>query len=479
MASPENLAEYNALIEQCGCCPAPRCCPPEIECQSGYASIAKRGFLIDDSTDSDDATATRYLAKRETWSAGGGSTYSAHPDGVSPDWESYTLATSAWDALIQEYSSMMMAGLGGDPAAGNCYVEEADLTTRCEFGGSDTETYYAMSHSTGDWVRYISSVVTHTYTSAEGDETEDHIAWEIEAAAWDVAHPDYAAEHAAWVIEHAAWETAYQAWLDGGEIGDPPEEPVEPPPRPEEPIEFYGSCTCKIVTSQTDYNEDGDIVFIETWTSYYSGVGHPFVSLGTTYAVTYEDAVTHAEFQAAAAEWVQANYHRIYDGVDTSTSSDCAPGASCSAVRYDPDGQNPAEWHEEFFRYRIKLNKCCGFRKIASRWLTVFYPETWLDWEARVLAGDSDTGTEPEPGPDREVKAWAWEGEPPLCNDSASVTDPYDDLDMWSPFSLVVFVPTGKFGMVLNRNYQQKCYESALWDDMPDVFGTDEGSASV
>lgn len=515
MADISNLAELNAVLELCGCCPAPRCCPPVIQCQSAVMSAEHVGFFDDTGSASSIDRATLYRKRRTQDHSSPYEVRSEFPE--YGEYVSESFSSSAYQASIEQWTYPHRATLNG-----SCFSEWGEIESTCEFGGSDTFMQFAVAREPEgagwSYTEYKSYERVQVYSSAEGDITELWHQWETDAAEWDADHPDYPAEHAAWEAAHAAWvtdfaawETAYQEWENGGSVGDPPEPPVEPeepPARPVEPEKFYGPCTAKITMTETSWEreyhegswrtiltppaetESGENpytrIIYKNW-----GIGNVIDGPITT-DITYEEPMTDVEFAASMEAWFASHVHLVFDAADAeegsasgSGSSPCLPSALCYAKRESYVEFDSRYYSEVAFRFRIKLDKCCGYKTLKSRWQEVFYPQDWLDWELRVIRGDSNPGDEPMPGPDPSLRAWSWSGTPPLCGGSSSSSsvsaplDPYDDPSMWSPFSAVIRVPDGKFGEVMNRNYQQQCYDSgSLWDDMPDVFGTFETISS-
>jgi hypothetical protein len=525
MAATVTLAEYNELLAHCGCCPVPRCCPPVLDCQSGFAVVNFTGFIKpDESGDSDSdgpyPMPARYQRKVLEIAEHDDQTELPHPDGGT--YVSQTITGSGYYRLIYEFSSMLEVSISGAYFAGACYYESPQESDGvCEYGGTRTQSDYALHSENGAWVRYKAVQVDSVYSSAAGERTEAHIAWKAAADQWDLDHPDYENEHATWQTAYDTWN----AWYNDREVwvaadpenrtyedfpeADPGEPGAEPPPRPEEPAEFYGPCTMKRVDTTTAWERkmvDG------TWTSvlvdpaeldqetnpytitYYGSTrigewwhGNMLHGPAAILPVSWQLPMTHAEFQAEAAAWITANIHRIYDAADISgidsSSPACEPGSGCAARReISPDITDsllPQDFvTEDFFRYRYKLNKCCGYKRILSAWREVFFPQAYLDWYASLeFLGSDETPSAPPADLDALAarKQWLWEGEPPLCpenEDSATSndTDPYDHQPMWSPWSALVRVPAGEQGLVVLRNYLQYC-GYPLPDLMPDVTG--------
>lgn len=506
--APPLVVDSNASDSQwaedgdCGCCMMPKCCPPQLQCQSGFSTIGFVGFTDPGISDSNSDGITdkflRHVTRTEENSYTETSNY-PYPDDATT-YTSLSVTSTAYEQTVMSYATALHASISGAFFAAACFIEANPEVMTCEFGGTRTETHTGLSREDGVWVEYVLQEVSKVVSSAEGDETTDHIQWELDAAQWDIDHPDYATEHAAWVTAHAEWVTAhaawvieYQAWEDAGGVGDPPEEPiepVEPPPRPVEPDEFYGPCWWKTVTTTTNYERywtgsawatraiagTEEFPNPSTVTSY-GFTGSPLEGPTTGPTVSYENRVTHAEFLAQAEAWTAANRHRIFDAADTSgESAGCEPGDLCYASR--SDGSPTTAYQEIFFRYRWKLNKCCGLYA-GLAWLEVYYPKEFIDWLAAELA--SSGHTDPPVIPTTTNKAWEWEGltRPTECNNSNSSdsvigpNDPgwnaFDDETRWSPWSLTVSVPSGEMGRVHLRNLYMSCYRS-IYGTKPDLI---------
>lgn len=517
------LDQLRATLAECGCCPPPGCCPPVVECRSGFAVAKSRGFTDPDASISDDLPSrqTRYLRHIQRRAG------VAPPDVIAlyfpyidggPSYVQNSFTVDWSHSFIQEFSQGFDASVSGAYFAGGCGPDMSTAPVesyRCEVTGGWTEMYYAERGSAFALTNYLARQVIVTLSDAEGEETENHIAWETESAAWDAAHPDYAAEvaahavaHPAWVAALDAWNSSYNDWTDawnawheGGEIGDAPVEPdpftdPEPTlaePRPTEPPEFYGPCIQKKTTVTTRWEEVGSTVVLtesteedpnpSTEVSYSDSGGGLGDIPYEEWERLYEEPVTFEDFLSLAEAWIatKADFEHASD----SGSDACPPGNLCQASKKfyaDPAAYWQSQIEIDFFQYRFKHNKCCAWAERRSEWDTIFYPQEWLDWKTATAALGS--GDEPIPEPSRPVKnprAWTWTGTPPRCDDSSSSestpTDPYDYEPMWSPWSATIFVPAGNHeGIVVNRNYQQKCYEAPP-EEFPDLFGTYDTSS--
>lgn len=548
------LEEYNALIAQCGCCEAPLCCPPEIECMAMVIHFDANGY-VDQTQGSDPADGKLYL--KEGWTGTRiGSATGGDLDGKGPAWSASINSTYFHGyAHTRYYRGGVQGAAGGSGSSDDCpWWPPETPEENCTKGGNAQYITYALHYyGEGPEYEYTYGPAVSTDSSlqsAEGETTEEFAAWRAQYptdADYDAAVADYETDYAAWVAAgedyDASWDAyveAWDAWDLGGQVGPEPEEPTLDPPGPapqppaERPEEFYGPCDFKLVENIevfiTYRGKQSDGTYPPSWTqddaavqawidagmsgdpsNYGSGTrvtygydsnDHPPTPLTSGQLTTdtvefgYADGITEAE-------WVV-----LVQGVIDSIawSDDCVfhtPWCHASRELFGTigvdSGSDPGRHEfavslrEIWTKYRIKLDKCCPWRSIKSRWQQVFYPAAWLDWLA--LSGGSDPPPEPDPGPSGELQAWSWTGVPPGCpEDSGSgggsaseePQDHFDHQPMWSPLSPVIKVPAGSYGEVWQRNYQQKCY-GGLWHDMPEVMGewegepvaSDSGSGSV
>ncbi|MES2923680.1 MAG: hypothetical protein V4819_19150 [Verrucomicrobiota bacterium] len=423
------LEKLNASLAECGCCEHPRCCPPLIECQSGFGRSKSVGFINDGTSDdrSDSGFAgvdwkqTRYLKK--TYLEVGSSpadTVTDYPGGSSGSYTSRTLAVDWEKRFIEEYDQGFRASASGAYFSGSaCDSTEETYSYRCEASGGWTETVYEAYFSAGAWHNRVGTIKVG-------------------------------------VIE---------------DIGGAP--------NPDYPGTFYPPCTLKTTLTETvhSFGVPGSPSTLEFIPGFLPA--GPF-----TTSFIYENEVTFEDWVSLVETWLASRMN--FDAAEDSGSDGCAPGALCQATKtiYDYSsvdfGQSAMD--TDWFRFRIKHNKCCAYTDLRSEWDRVFYSREWLEWFAEVSAL---TGSDPRPEepakPGRTPQVWTWTGTPPRCDDSASDSaplDPYDDETMWSPWSLVISMPDGVEGSILNRNYQQKCY-GTVPDWMPGVFGTYDPSESI
>lgn len=514
--NPPTLAEVNALLAQCGCCPLPRCCPPQLECRSVVVSANMVGFIKPPAdSDSDEVPAfmaTRYLKRTHGGLRGLGddTTYGNYPPsgaGGGGTYVNYTRTDSRSAFYVSEYDRSFQAGMA-------CIATPAALQTgHCLITGESTETYYTAyredlveGESIGANANFLSGTVVTEWVSAAGERTEEHIAWEEEADAWDLANPGHEAAVAAWQVDHdawdaevAAWEIAYQEWLNGGEVGDPPPdhrvEPTRPADRPTEPTEFYPECTLRVNTTYTNYERvnlgEGWIIRLIPEDSEYENprtdtyIHGLIIPTDDEETANYENVVTYEDFIGLVEAWSAENKVEAFASSELAESdSDYCPASEiCGAYKFYGDAASQpffAAFEARLFQYRWKLNKCCGYESITSGWREVLWPLEYLQWLAEIeLLGSDD----PVPPPPVDLdalaakKQWLWSGSPPLCpieSDSADSgtppLDPYDHEPMWSPWSAIVGLPVGERGRIGLRNYFQLCY-GTLKDFMPQVTG--------
>ena len=529
MAGITNLAELNAILAQCGCCEMPRCCPPLLECQSLTGGFFVQGYVKPDSGSDSGGIGEVYLKKGTTSILTGGGTVSggsaSGEDAGDCGYSSSTWSIDARSFYGHAYTRAYQGGIGYDTASsgsGGCPVWPLETPkVFCSASGMSTITHsdtkcWGGEGSDPPTAEYaVSAVDTYTIDEAEGDLNPDWVAWHAEFG------EGYAAAKATYE-GHLEDVAVYDAWVAAGEIPPAPPLPADPPPDMpvDPPLKFFGPCDFK-VTETIDIrphyfgkNSDGtsaepvpvgeDPTFAEWiaagapagWGPPCSGVGEivrytdtPLASLSVlaqgpvthTESTDYEDAVTGTEWLAQVAALMAAAEF---------PNQDCM-GSQCSAFRsLSGDLLTQADdlhFTEQIFRYRLKLNKCCGYNTILSGWSEVFLPQAYLDW---LLAVDAATSSEtPPPCPvdlndTATLKQWLWSGAPPLCPEdsssgsSSATLDPYDHEPMWSPWSLTVRVPDLQRGMVILRNYWQKCY-GPLPDEMPLVMGALDLSDSV
>lgn len=483
----------------CGCCIMPKCCPPQLECQSGVAYVSFEGHLIFgeswDSADGPEWERTRYL-RLVTGVEGDdqvtNDTYMDY-DADPPTEVTYareTVTASHYNRVVSEFSQAFSASMND-----RCLVSSAEFTETCEIGGVRSTSFKAVVHDGGAYYVYESHLEDRVYSSAEGDETPAHISWQVEADAWEALYTDQAgfdAAHAAWVSATAtydAWTTARDAWVNEDPDNRNPEDYPEPePPAPgdeplalsPEPTKFFGPCDIKCVTTDTYWTWNYTTHAREfDSTNTYTDYGDSTFLGPSHFVTTYETPVTYDEFLVLAGAWVEANRDEFFTSMEASASDACVPDTDC----YAENAEGTGSLTSRFFRYRWKLNKCCGLYS-GLAWLEVFYQKAFLDWLAEALV--DSTPPEAPVIPVTTNKAWEWEGltRNPDCDNSDSADsvigpndpgfDPFDDETRWSPWSLTVSVPTGEFGRVHLRNLYMSCYRS-IYGTKPDfipLYGT-------
>lgn len=537
------LDALQGTLAECGCCPPPSCCPPVVECQSRNMYARVTAFIkYPDSSDSDSDVRPGWLPhyRTKTYRKARNEVVTTTltfpgPDTHTNGGESYTSETIDYGYthdFIQEYSDIFEVENG----VPHCRFNESVYSYRCTVsGGYLRRSYGAYSTTdtgppvTGTWHTFLAYEEEVTYSDVSGLETDDHLAWEAiytDAATWQGIYDQWEIDQAAynaWLLAksiHDDWEAvrdAHDAW-EADPVGDePPEEGPEPPeegPEPTnpgdepaaEPGEFYPPCTMRTTTTQTSWG---------TYVLPGGGVGIRLVDNGSdgpdnpltfhSDSVGGDPGSPNPVFiysnEIAFESWLAAvdAFHALSANFDGQESEDSATACTtrdrCSASKYvyrnliEQDGT----WNADFqwFRYRFKLNKCCAWQDIRSEWDEVLYRQEWLAWRAAMDArGESESTpdpVEPTPAPVKTAKVWTWLGTPPRCPDDSSASssappvDPYDHEPMWSPWSAVVKMPAGEInGIIVNRNYQQKCYEAPP-QNFPDVFGIydDSDSGSV
>jgi NAD(P)-dependent dehydrogenase (short-subunit alcohol dehydrogenase family) len=177
-------------------------------------------------------------------------------------------AADSWTVIGCGTDTAALQSLGSELGPDH-RLQSCDVTDPvCEASGTEStlnrsHRVWSDSETTTTHAVVVDQTESQTIVSVAGEETAEHIQWEIDHAAWAAANPDYEAEHAAWVVAHAAWEIDYAAylvtysawaeaweawvvahaeWVDdhdawedawaawdaGGQVGPEPMEPVEP-----------------------------------------------------------------------------------------------------------------------------------------------------------------------------------------------------------------------------------------------------------
>lgn len=502
---PYTLHHLNQILHECGCCQHPSCCEPEVEYQSGSCLVDDVGFVDHDESNgesgSDDEPwkVTKYLRRVLTSGYTGYAGVQVPYPSPNPEGEKY-IGSSAEGSItmkyFEEYSSPIEASASG---IYTCKEDDSVFSTRCTYAGSMTEEHKGTYRHDGKWHSYVSTVVSMTVSSVAGQRRKEHIEWEENHSAWEAANPNYEQDvqqyneaHSAWQAAEAQWQNAWNNWHAGGQQGEEPpypNAPTEPPKPPSEPTKFYSECTSKSTYTRRNYRivyQDG--LPVREMVPSSPGNPNPYnyetipmqaIGVAVPTKTTYEEPVSWRQWLSLADAWVNANVISFpNDSADESAAPDlgnCKPGDwhyAQKTVGMGPGGTtgNPAKrMLSRYFRYRLKLNKCCGYKDIRSEWDLIRYPAKWLQWSS-----GGQNGVEPEL-PEKTPQVWGWSGTPPQCHDSDSAPkedDPYDYRPMWSPWSQVVKMPDGEDeGIMRNRNYKQKCYEGPP-EDMPEVFGT-------
>lgn len=203
--------------------------------------------------------------------------------------------------------------------------------------------------------------------------------------------------------------------------------------------------------------------------------------------VTLSDPVTKPVAMSTArdrlVQWME-DIERICGSVSESVDEECSAlvpvcGSDCMAkmeIEWPTEGAFGTQTATfsatiSAFQYRWKLDSCCRNQKIRAEWDEVFFPKVFLAWldEIRLQS---------EPGPPPVMptvtkKAWQWEGTPPGCDESASwfeEDDRFLDESMWSPWSLPVLPPPGEEGIVVLRNLMIDCNPDSKWGSKPELM---------
>lgn len=480
----------------CGCCEMPGCCPPLLECQSGFVRAEAHGFT-DPYSDSDSSVPVLYRKKVIGQREIGGERLNDYPHNEpSPgaQWVRVTVTTDREYEEAEEYDPWLQISISGAYFSGSCVSQDFVYLPRvCTYSGTRTTENYAIHWNGSSWDRYKASEYVQTNSSGEGDTTEAFAAWRDEFPTdedYETALSDYESEHATWTTENDAYnqawddyDAAWAEWDAGGQVGPEPEEPTLDPPgdeptppseRPEQ--ETYGPCTLKTVTvfRRWDPVFSGGAVTgttlaeEETTTSYSTTSNGMSIADGSSvesYGPELQNPITEAEFLSEVDAWVATNLPDVlasWSDDSGSDSIDCRPGSLCYASRGAPF---PYVYAEDFFRYRWKLNKCCGSYSALS-WLEVFFAEDEACVDSTADSQCSDIIV--------TNKAWEWTGTGPDSACDASDTsgseafDEFDDETRWSPWSAVVQVPDGRHGTTVLRELHMLCWRSSRYGQKPE-----------
>ena len=175
--------------------------------------------------------------------------------GTIPDYIVETISSDAVYFYGLEWERLFEGSIGISGAG--CPVFDEVSNILCTFSGTYTRNLYKTVVWGSDPFNYVyglSQTEVITVSNVEGEETADHIAWEVEHAAWVIDHAAWVVDHAAWVIAHAEWVDDWASWDAGGQVGPEPEEPTEPtePVEPVEPPEFYLQCDWLVTITTTE-----------------------------------------------------------------------------------------------------------------------------------------------------------------------------------------------------------------------------------
>lgn len=504
--NPDSSDSTEAEPGDCGCCAMPKCCPPELECQSLRGSFSRMGFLEFGDSASDGATWRVYHKQGVRTTRVGSGTDSSTGTSADCGYSSSTYSINVTQFIGQEVPRVYYGGIGYGQGSASTSASDS---TGCPFWGPVTPTEVCTATGTS-WIEYSethcysngvdpptpiyarSYRYEHTLSDAEGETTEDFTAWR-EIYPTDGDFNDAVTAYNQYLEDYSDWETAWNAWNDGGQVGDEPPQPDTVDPPLDRPDESYGPCWYKITTEITidphyfGYNSDGssaddpDPVVFATWIEG-GAIGEPPCSgVGEVYDYTntpvssmpsWGSPTTNSEVVYEGGvdkdEWI-AIVQAVMDAAEF-PSEGCMSDL-CSASREIREnistGGNDIFFTEQWFRYRWKLNKCCGLYSALS-WLEVFYPQAFLDW----LNSSSSDPAPVDDLPVVEPKSWEWTGiaRPTECDNSNSADsiigpgepgyDAFDDETRWSPWSLVVKTPVGEEGSTLLRSLYMVCYRS-------------------
>lgn len=473
------------------CCTHPKCCPPKLECQSISAQFERQGYP--------NTRGALYLKKGFTTTRTG-STDEEYAGGVTP----FTSGTCGYTRRIWtvnathfqgfEFTRSYYGGIGdGGSSSGDCpsYPPESGTDPSCAaYGVSDLSDYSTKCYGDPPYTKNHGRDSHYVWTieDAEGDEDPSFTAWRVEFPT-DADYDATVTAYNAYLVAYAAYEHDHQAWLDGGEVGDPPVAPdtvSEPTGRPDQ---FLPKCWWKIRQTVTidphyfgfysdgssaephltgsDYNfadwiadgaagpppESGTGDFIVSYTtSPIGGLPSPAGSVDVE-VPSYLNPVTYDEWKAAVKALIDAEDFPH----DSCALTQCSAYREITATTYS----------ERFFRYRWKLNKCCGTYS-ALAWLEVFYDLAFLAW---LKGGSGEAPSTPTP----VNKAWEWTGtrDDAACDAShdssdSEYLDPFDDEDHWSPWSGTVRIGADREGLIRLRSLHMVCWRSSRYGTKPD-----------
>lgn len=410
----------------CGCCPIPKCCPPQLECRSLQSEAQFEGFnkpedSVSESTDDVGTRVTLWLKQiQTTTSTSSGDTISTYPAGGTNGGTDYVSASESGTVVrtyTQEYDQSFSATIGG--TGGTCKQIDAVFTDACAGGGSWTESIFAAYFADDTWSNYKSSETVHTVSHIGGTPDPE--------SSTGALYPECTYKE---VRTQTRWERV------DGVVQLVPDTPEDPNPSTIEIIPASGP------------------------------------SGGTTVETTYENPKTYLEALTDAESWINANIEMQFtksDGSNESDSDYCDTNNSCVTSKRLFDSAAITHLIHTMVQYRWKLNICCGTYTALS-WLEVAFSKAFLDW----LAGD--TSDEPPDTPAAVTKGWVWNGTelPSRCDtsDSTEFTEEerYEDESTWSPWSATMKYDDGDFeGSKRIRSLYMLCHRS-IYGQKPDLI---------
>ena len=412
----ETLDEWNAVLGYCGCCAMPSVTAPLQVCESLSSTFLFHGYKETKPAVGDAApVTTRYKnqGSTETIDKSGSTEFKAGETLITK-----TTRTAKGSHFIGYGYNLTYQGNIGSGQGCPEYLPPLAVFT-CLASGSASWKFENLQNwgTTEDPGSAFSTArqVTATISSAEGDQTEEHKAWELvygDAEGYDAALATYETDHAQYLEDYETYETAYQAWIDGGEIGDPPSEPTDATEPTPEPEEFYGPCDFKVVTTTQwfahafGYNTDGSSAddappgAFQEWLDE-GAVGDPPAS-GTRTVVTNTQSPLSmiAAYAEAGDSGTYSNVNGFNGPVDyeawlsevsalVSANSnfpkdDCV-GNFCNASYFISDSNDPNQWilESDIFRFRWQLDPRIVYKntptgqEIDSFWPGTYFKVVW------------------------------------------------------------------------------------------------------
>lgn len=378
----ETLADWNARLTQCGCCPMPGCPSVSLVCKSRTATVKAYGFTyflpqeFDGEgeplplVDSGNICLTRVFTGLFTDAVIEESTHGEVPYN-SLD---YSLTVSSTDTYTYPQNFRLLVGCGEEPPT------PAPVHT-CDYSYASEATVRGVRSGEVTDLR----TTVQTSSSVGGERTDEHIQWEADAAQWDLDNPDYEAEL-------AAWQLAYDEFIDwqnnDGEPPGPDDPGPMPPARHEEPNEFYPPCTYRITTVETNLEEDPPVVVTTS----------EIVSQGTNisvdnYETSHEGCVTYADWTSTAETTART-------ALDFTVENEDCYGAACQAHHGDlAFSAEPKGVSMTAVKPRFRINPMVGSEAFLGTYFLITYDiaEFPDGWDAVI---ENPDGPEPPFVPD-------------------------------------------------------------------------------